>query len=198
MGLRHGVWLPSDSSQGAWLRAALRGRVHGRGWRFAALKYVRKYCGSEELINGKDEWCLWLVDADSKDLRTSQFLRERVSKTREMRLASTKQATRDGAESTWLFQEIRQPEGSYLAIPSHFSSGRKYMTCAWCGSDIIASNAIFTCSDPDCFSFGIIESRTFIVWQSAVGGRLGNGYRFSDTMVWNNFAAAKNWRRSTL
>ena len=28
MGLRHGVWLPSDSSQGAWLRDALRRRIH--------------------------------------------------------------------------------------------------------------------------------------------------------------------------
>ncbi|MDD6373140.1 MAG: N-6 DNA methylase, partial [Bifidobacteriaceae bacterium] len=55
-----------------------------------AAKYVRPFKGSRELINGIDRWCLWLVDADSRDMRASSFLKERITACKEFREHSTK------------------------------------------------------------------------------------------------------------
>jgi len=43
-----------------------------------AAKYLRRLIGAEELINAGSRWCLWLVDAEPADLRTSAELRRRV------------------------------------------------------------------------------------------------------------------------
>lgn len=86
----------------------------------------------------------------------------------------------------WLFDENHQPTTRYLAIPAVFSGRREYATCDWCMSDIIAGNKIYTCADPDGLAFAVIESRMFMAWQKAIGGRLKSDPNFSNTVVWNN------------
>ena len=88
--------------------------------------------------------------------------------------------------TVWLFDENHQPTTRYLAIPAVFSGRREYATCDWYMSDIIAGNKIYTCADPDGLAFAVIESRMFMTWQKAIGGRLKSDPNFSNTVVWNN------------
>lgn len=146
-----------------------------------AAKYVKKYLGADELIKNKERWCLWLVGSDPKDRRESKFLRERIEATKEAR------GDNKSAQTPWLFGSIRQPDCSYLAIPRHFSENRDYFTAGYEPEDVIASDALFTVEDPDCFAFSVIESSMFMAWQDLVGGRLEMRKRFSNTLVWNTF-----------
>ncbi|NSX31118.1 MULTISPECIES: type IIL restriction-modification enzyme MmeI [Gardnerella] len=38
-----------------------------------APKYVCKFIGAKELINDKNRWCLWLVDAEPSEMRESKI-----------------------------------------------------------------------------------------------------------------------------
>ncbi|MBQ1804147.1 MAG: class I SAM-dependent DNA methyltransferase, partial [Bifidobacteriaceae bacterium] len=152
-----------------------------------AAKYVRKYLGSEELIHGKDCWCLWLVNSTPEDRKHSKFLRERIEQVRQYRQG----AKTEIKAPDWEFATIRQPECNYLAIPRHFSENRDYFTAGYEPEDVIASDALFTVEDPDCFAFSVIESSMFMAWQSLVGGRIKEDYRFSNTLVWNTFPLPK-------
>ena len=151
-----------------------------------AAKYVRPFRGSRELINGIERWCLWLVDVEPAEIRNSAFLRRRVDAVREMRLASKKAPTRAKATTSWLFDENHQPTGRFLCLPKVFSGRREYATCLSLEPNVIVSDLCYTSPDPDGLAFAVIESRMFIVWQAAVGGRLKSDYRFSNTVVWNN------------
>ena len=86
---------------------------------------------------------------------------------------------------------VRQPDATYLAIPRHFSEGRAYFTAGYEPKDVIASDALFTVEDPDCFAFSVIETSMFMAWQDLVGGRLEMRKRFSNTLVWNTFPLPK-------
>ena len=152
-----------------------------------ARKYVHGFIGAKELINRKTHWCLWMVDADPSDLRSSSVIRNRIEAVRSMREKSTKKPTREAAQTSWLFTEIRQPDASYLAIPRHFSENREYMTCTRFDKDVILGDSCFLAEDPDGLAFAAIESRMFSVWQDVIGGRLESRRRFSNTVVWNNF-----------
>lgn len=152
-----------------------------------AAKYVRSFVGADELISGTDRWCLWLVGAPRTEIEASPVLRERVANVKRMREASTKAATRDQAAIPHLFTEIRQPEVSYLCIPRHFSAERDYCTAQRFEPSVISSDANFTASDADGFLFALISSSLFIDWQRLVGGRIKSDFRFSNTIVWNNF-----------
>jgi len=124
--------------------------------------YIRPFIGADELIKGKDRWCLWLVDASPMDLERSPVLAARMAKVRRMRLESSKVPTQRQAETPHLFTEIRQPGVSYLCIPSHFTENRDYATVEWIDPKTIASNAVFTARDDDGSSS--LSSRLPCLW----------------------------------
>jgi hypothetical protein len=152
-----------------------------------AAKYVRPFKGAEELVRGKERWCLWLTGMPPSDASNSPVLRERLAGVRAMRLASTAESTRKMAATPHLFGQ-RPPERKepYVGIPSVVSESRQWFTAVWLEPDVIVSNLAFTADDPDGFLFAIISSSMFMTWQRTVGGRLKSDLRFSNTIVWNN------------
>ncbi|MCG7308323.1 DNA methyltransferase [Brachybacterium sp. ACRRE] len=151
----------------------------------AAAKYVRQYVGARELVRRQERWCLWMVDLDPADARRSPVLRERLEAVREFRSASSASSTREMATTPNLFGQRSQPDVNYICIPRVVSEHRTYMTCAYFGPEVIASDATFKAEDPDGLLFGIISSSMFMAWQRAVGGRLKSDIRFSNTLTWN-------------
>lgn len=152
-----------------------------------AAKYVRRFVGARELINGQERWCLWLAAASPEDLRMSPLVAERVERCRQHRLDSKRAATREWAQWPHLFDFNSQPSVPYLCAPSVTSELRMYFPAGHMPADVITSNLAFTAPDPDGFLFGLISSSMFLAWQKTVGGRLESRLRFSNTIVWNNF-----------
>ena len=152
-----------------------------------AAKYLRRLIGSEELINGEERWCLWLVDAAPQDIRTSQVLRQRVAAVRAMRLASPAASTREAALTPSLFRQNGQPTTKYLAVPRVSSERRVYVPLGYFGPDVIANDALLTIADADLVTFGILMSRVFNCWNATVSGRLESRYRISAQITYHNF-----------
>jgi hypothetical protein len=152
-----------------------------------ASKYLRPFLGGEELINRVDRWCLWLEDANPRDISESKVLRSQVAAVRALRSDSERVATRKASNTPHLFGEIRQPRVDYLGIPQTFSEGRQFVTAGRLSKDVIANMKLFTVADPNGFAFAVISSSMFITWQKAIGGRLKSDPSFSNTLVWNNF-----------
>lgn len=152
-----------------------------------ARRYLRPYIGARELLHGSQRWALWLVDASDEDLINSPVLSERVDRVRKWRLRSPKAATRAKAATPHLFDEIRQLNVPYLAIPSHVSEHRKFFTAAYFGPEVICGNANFMAPDPDGFLLGLLSSTMFMTWQKTIGGRLESRIRFSNTFSYNTF-----------
>jgi len=152
-----------------------------------AAKYLRRLAGAEEVINGQERWCLWLVDATREDMRTSQELSRRIAGVKAMREASSDAQTRKDAAKPHLFQENRQPSSAYLAVPSVSSEARRYVPMARLTPDVIASNLGFCIADATPYTFGILQSSVFNTWIATVSGRLEKSFRISNTITYNNF-----------
>lgn len=156
-----------------------------------AAKYLRRIYGSLELINDKERWCVWLVDASPVDIRKSPELSSRVSSVRENRLQSTKAMTRQDAQTAWLFQEIRQPSTQYLAVPRVSSERRTYVPMTIFPSHIIANDLLNTVSEATPYTFGMMHSSVFNAWNKTVSGRLKSDARISAEITYNNFPWAE-------
>lgn len=152
-----------------------------------AAKYLRRIIGARELIHDVERWCLWLVDADPNDMRTSKVISERVSAVKAQRDASTRSATRELANTAHLFGFISQPSSQYIAIPLHSSEEREYVPMAYLEPDVVANNALSIIPDAPMWLFGILQSRPFNVWNKSVSGRLESRVRISNTITYNNF-----------
>jgi hypothetical protein len=152
-----------------------------------AKPFVRRFLGSEEFINGRSRWCLWLVDAPPNLIRNNTEIVRRVEGVREFRLASKKEKTRESASTPSLFGEIRPVRGNFLAIPEVSSEKRPIIPIGFLPSSVIPSNKIQVVPNAMPFHFGILCSVMHMAWMRQVTGRLESRYSYSAKIVYNNF-----------
>jgi hypothetical protein len=152
-----------------------------------AARYLRPVLGADELINGTERWCVWLVGAQPSDLRTSETLRLRVEAVQKMRAESKDKTTRADAATPALFQKIRQPSTTYLAVPAHSSERRRYVPMALVPAETIATNALLMIPNANLYTFGVLQSRPFQVWNATVSGRIKSDMRISAKITYNNY-----------
>ncbi len=152
-----------------------------------ATKYLKKIIGAQEMINGTKRFCFWLVEASPSDIANSKYLKAATSAVREMRSESKKANTRRDADTPSLFQEIRQPKATYLAVPSVSSEKRDYIPMEMYEPEVIVNNSLLTISNANLVTFSILESRVFTVWNATVSGRLESRFRISAEITYNNF-----------
>lgn len=152
-----------------------------------AERWIRPFLGAEEFINGVTRWCLWLKGISASDLRAMPEVYKRVQAVKAMRLASPKIPTQESAATPYLFQEIRQPTTPYLLVPSVSSENREFVPVGFLPSDVIASNLALTIPDATLYDFAMLNSSMHNAWMRAVCGRLKSDYRYSASIVYNNF-----------
>ena len=152
-----------------------------------AARYLRPLLGADELINGIERWCLWLVEATPSDLRSSETLRQRVEAVQKMRSSSKDKTTRADAATPSLFQKIRQPTTTYLAVPRVSSERRRYVPMALTSPKTIANDSLQTIPGANLYTFGVLHGRPFQVWNATVSGRLESRFRISAEITYNNY-----------
>jgi hypothetical protein len=149
-------------------------------------KYIRPFIGPLEFINSKERYCLWLKDCPPNELRTMPFVKARVASVREFRLASKKQQTKRRADIPHLFAEDRQPESNYILFPRTSSERRRYLPIGFLSADVIAGDTIIL-PKATLYHFGILTSNIHNAWMRVICGRMKSDYRYSCTLVYNNF-----------
>ncbi|TDL44664.1 class I SAM-dependent DNA methyltransferase [Kocuria rosea] len=151
-------------------------------------KYLRPFVGSDELLYGRDRWCLWLKDMDPEDIGKSSELERRVEAVKQMRLASKAPSTREYAKFPRLFRQYGfMSDVPFIGIPEVSSEGRRYLPVAYLPAGTIISNKVYGAVDDGGILFGVVSSSMFITWMKTVGGRLESRLSFSSTITWNNF-----------
>jgi hypothetical protein len=155
-------------------------------------KFIRPFLGADEFINGIKRWCFWLTDIQPHELKQLPLLLKRVEAVKASRLTSSKLSTVKWAQFPTLFTENRQPENDYLLIPSVSSENRRYIPIGFMPKEVITSNLCLTIPNATLFLFGILTSEMHMAWVKYTCGRLGNGFRYSNTIVYNNYPFPKN------
>ncbi|MEG9429511.1 MAG: DNA methyltransferase [Christensenellaceae bacterium] len=148
----------------------------------------KRILGATEFINNQERWCLWLKDVSPNKYRHIPIIVNAIEKVKEQREKSDRQSTRDLAETPYLFGEIRQPEqGDYLLVPSTSSEKRKYIPIGFFNHNVISSNANLIIPNATLYHFGVLTSNVHMAWMRVVCGRLKSDYRYSASIVYNNF-----------
>jgi hypothetical protein len=153
----------------------------------AAAKFLKCFTGSEEFINGNMRWCLWLKDASPTELRALPEVMKRVQAVKEFRAKSTAAPTRKAAQTPTLFFYISQPAKKYVLIPEVSSERRNYIPIGFMPPTVISANTNFLVPSDSLFLFGVLTSAIHMAWVRQIGGRLKSDYRYSGSMVYNNY-----------
>lgn len=156
------------------------------------IPYIKQFMGGDEFLKNIKRYCFWLLDLSPNILKTSKILQERISLVKKIRLESNRESTKKLAQYPTLFAEIRQPKSNYIVIPLNTSSNREYLPIGLNDKEIIASNLVSIIESESLYIFGILSSLTHMIWMRYTCGRLGNGYRYSNSIVYNNYPFPKN------
>ena len=151
-----------------------------------AEKWLRPYVGGDELINGRQRWCLWLKTANPAEIRRVAPVMTRLNAVRAARGKSPTLSVREFAERPGAFTQDRQPDARYLAVPEVSSETRRFIPIAFLEADVIASNKLLTAIGATLFHFGILTSSMHMAWVRAVAGRWKSDYSYAPA-VYNNF-----------
>ena len=152
----------------------------------AAAKWIRRYVGSNEFINGKLRYCLWLKDCTPNELRKMPSVMKRLEGVRDFRLASKKAQTRRRAETPTLFAEDRFVDAPALFVPM-VSGKRKYIPFGFIAAGVIISNKALFIPNCDRYTFGMLTSSIHMVWTRTVAAYLGTSYSYGVQTVYNTF-----------
>ncbi len=152
-----------------------------------AQKFIRPFLGSKEFINNIKRWCIWLKDIAPNEFSKLKVITSKIEKVKEYRLNSTRSTTKKLADFSMLFGEIRQPNSEYLLIPGVSSENRKYIPIGFLNKNIIASDLVRTIPNATLYLFGVVTSHIHMTWVKYVCGRLKSDFRYSNSLVYNNF-----------
>lgn len=151
-------------------------------------KYLRRFVGSEDFIQGKVRYCLWIEQDQWADAARSPAVAQRLEAVRAMRLSSKAGSTRDYAEAPYRFVQIQgNAQQSALIVPRHSSERRQYLPVGLLDARTVVADSAFALYDAPLWSLALIASRLHLVWIAAVCGKLKTDYRYSNTLGWNTF-----------
>lgn len=155
-------------------------------------KLIKPFIGGRELLHSEKRYCLWLAEAEPNEIKGNSKIKERVEAVKKWRSLSNRTTTKKLAETPTLFAEVRQPKTNYLAFPTVSSVNRKYIPIAFLSPNIIASNQLYVLPNATLFHFGVLTSIMHISWVKYICGRLKSDYRYSASIVYNNYPFPEN------
>jgi hypothetical protein len=153
----------------------------------AASKFIKKYIGAREFMNGIDRYCILVEDADFEEADKIPELNNRFEKVKEFRLKSKKLTTQKKAETPHRFDEDKYEKSDSILIPQTGSERREYLPIGYFDENHVISNAARIIYEPEIWIFGIISSKMHMIWVRSVAGRLKMDMQYSNTLCYNTF-----------
>lgn len=150
-------------------------------------KYIYRFVGASDYINGKKRYCFWLKGIEPSELRKYPEIAKRVAAVREFRSNSTAEPTRKKADVANEFFFISQPETTYILMPRHSSQRRRYIPFGFLQSEDIAADSCSIIPEAGLYEFGVLISNVHMAWMRTVCGRIKSDYRYSGSLVYNTF-----------
>lgn len=158
----------------------------GRDARASA--YVRPFIGAADTIQGGLRYCLWIPPEQAEEAMSIPVIRAHTDRVAAMRLASTKQFTKDCAKTPYAFQQVRQSGAERVVlVPRHSSAARPFLPVSFWERGAIVADGAFALFDPPLWSFALLISRVHLVWIGTVCGKIKADFRYSSTLGWNTF-----------
>ena len=152
----------------------------------AAIPYIKKLLGSEEFINNKKRYCLWLVGVSPAELRKMPQVLKRIEACKFARESSPDAGRQKLAFTPHLFRETNNPD-TFIVVPKVSSERRRYVPMGFLNKETISTDLNFIIPNASLYHFGVLTSNVHMSWMRVVCGRLKSDYRYSKDIVYNNF-----------
>jgi hypothetical protein len=152
-----------------------------------ASQFIKKFFGAAEYIKGQVRYCIWVSEEDYELAKTIPPIRKRFEEVANNRSGSDAKSTRDYANRPYRFVQISYSPKQSIILPKTTSNSREYIPMGFVDKDTVVSDLSFAIYDAELWVLGLLTSKMHMAWVKTVAGRLRVGFRYSNTIVYNNF-----------
>ena len=156
-------------------------------------KYFKRWYGSDEFINRRPRWCLWLGDANPVELIKLPECMQCIEAVRNYRLKSPSPGTIKLADKPTHFHVENMPKGNYIVIPQVSSQRRPYIPMGYMDDSVLCSDKVRILPNVSLYLFGVLESSVHMGWMRTISCRLKSDYSYTVYDIYNCFP----WPSST-
>ena len=150
-------------------------------------RFVRRFWGSSEFINGESRYCLWIEEATRDEAERVPSIAARIENVRKSRLRSPDAYANKLAARAHQFKTPRRPMKTVIVTPRVSSENRPYLPVGLLDQDSIIGDRNFALYDAPLWNMALIASRLHWVWIGTVCVRLEMRFSYSNTLGWNTF-----------
>jgi hypothetical protein len=153
-----------------------------------ARPFIKHFVGSDELINGRQRYCLWIEDDEAEAARKSAFIAQRMKLVADNRSESDAESTRQFARQPHRFVQIAgSAKKTIIVVPRVSSENRPYLPVDYLSSDYVVGDRNFALYDAPLWNLALVASRLHWVWIGTVCVRMRTDFSYSNTLGWNTF-----------
>ncbi|WP_333888575.1 class I SAM-dependent DNA methyltransferase [Sphingobacterium siyangense] len=152
--------------------------------------FLRRLVGSQDFLNDKRRFCLWISDENVDKALEFSFIKDRVSKVLKFREIGGGVA-KTLVKSPHKFRYTHTAKENLIIIPRVSSENRKYIPMGILSNEFIVSDSAQAIYDPKVYIFSILESYVHNVWIKIVCGKLKSDVRYSSGLGYNTFPFPK-------
>lgn len=158
-----------------------------------AAHFVKRYMGSQELLQDVERYCLWIEDTPEniKLANSVPEIQARLKAVSSERKASNAPSTQAYANRPHMFVQRAYRPTKAIIVPSVSSERRVYFPIGYVDKDTVVSNLAFAIYDAEKWLFALLTSKMHNLWVRAVGGSLETRIRYSATLCYNTFPFPK-------
>lgn len=157
----------------------------------ARKKFIRKIIGSDDFINARTRYCIWIQNEDLAEALYIPAIKDRIAKVRQVRLSSKDKGANALAIRSHQLKLMRIGTRHTIVVPAVSSERRNYMPIGLVGGETTLTNAAFGLYDAPLWNLSILSSSIHLAWIKTVCGQLETRLRYSNTMGWNTFPLPK-------
>lgn len=152
-------------------------------------QYVRKVYGSDELMDGRPRFCIFVKDSEEDAVISKHPFAKRLYDLSRQERSEKRACPEKLILHPLSFREMNHTtNGSQtLVVPSVSSENRQYHPMAFVYSDAIITNLAFAIYDCDVWILALLESNMHHIWQRLVCGQLESRDRYSNELAYNTF-----------
>jgi hypothetical protein len=150
-------------------------------------RFIRRFYGSSEFINGVDRYCLWISDSELDEAMNVPAIVCLIEKVRNARLRSPDRYANKLAARAHQFKTPLCPNASVIVTPRVSSENRPFLPVGLMDEKSIIGDRNFAVYDAPLWNMALIASRLHWVWISTVCVRLEMRFSYSNTLGWNTF-----------
>lgn len=158
-----------------------------------ASKFIKRYIGSQEILQGLERFCLW-IDDTKEDVELAYSVPEiaqRLESVKMEREQSNADSTRAYANRPHMFVQRAYKPTDAILIPRVSSERRLYVPIGYVSKDTVISDSAFAIYNAEKWLFALLTSKFHNLWVRTVGGRLKTDIRYSATLCYNTFPFPK-------